>query len=137
MTDELAERVKVWIALSDLFLDTDVTLSYENIVRTCAESPYSNQELSQILVNEVSPVCAPNLLSIAGEWTSFDEQWLVNRIMQHRRSSQGLLAQMVEAIMRPIRALSFNAHTQKHWALLEPRIEQYRATIIQDNTRSK
>ena len=45
-TDDDA-RISVWNALSDLYLDTDVTLSRAYIVRTLAASPYSLDELHQ------------------------------------------------------------------------------------------
>ncbi len=79
--NELDARIPVWVALSDLYLDTDVTLSYDYIVRTLAASPYSLDELHNMLMYDVHPVLYPNLLSIAGEWGAFDETWLVERIL--------------------------------------------------------
>jgi len=73
-------RRAVWIAMSDLFLDTDVRLFYVNVARVCAESPFSQQELERIFREEVAPVVSPNLLSVAGVWDAFDEEWLVNAI---------------------------------------------------------
>lgn len=73
-------RRAVWIAMSDLFLDTDVRLFYVDIARVCAESPYSQEELERIFREEVAPVVEPNLRSMAGEWAGFDEEWLVNTI---------------------------------------------------------
>jgi hypothetical protein len=72
----------VWDALSSLFLDTDVSLSREWRARILAHSPYSQQDLSEILAEEVSPVCSWNLLSIAGEWAGFDQDWLRTSILR-------------------------------------------------------
>jgi hypothetical protein len=47
--DEIAARRPVWIALSDLFLDTDVRLSFAYIARVLAEAPYSLDELRKML----------------------------------------------------------------------------------------
>jgi hypothetical protein len=80
---ELSARRPVWEALSDLFLDTDTSLAREWRVRVLASSPYSIQELERILIDEVYPVCLPNLLSIAGEWAGFDSAWLEDRILKN------------------------------------------------------
>jgi len=84
--EEIATRKPVWLALSDLYLDTDVSLSYQYIARILAESPYSIEELEEILRTEVAPVVAPNLFSVAGEWAGFDEQWLISRILEKGKS---------------------------------------------------
>ena len=78
-------RIPVWNALSDLYLDTDVTLSHECIVRTLAASPYPLDELHEMLMYDVHPALYPNLMSVAGEWAGFDEAWLVERIATVRR----------------------------------------------------
>ncbi len=81
---DLAERKKVWIALSDLFLDTDTSIFHENIVKALLASPYSIEELKKIMLYEVYPVCRWNLFSLAGEWAGFDEEWLVEKISKQK-----------------------------------------------------
>jgi hypothetical protein len=83
-TDDDA-RIPIWNALSDLYLDTDVTLSHDHIVRTLAASPYSLDELHEMLMYDVHPALYRNLMSVAGEWAGFDEAWLVERIAAVRR----------------------------------------------------
>lgn len=83
---ELAHRRPVWEALSDLFLDTDVSLARQWRVDILAASPYVEGELEFILIDEVYPVCKYNLLSVAGEWAGFDPQWLESRILQRASS---------------------------------------------------
>ena len=83
-TDDDA-RIPVWNALSDLYLDTDVTLSHDYIVRTLAASPYPLDELHEMLMYDVHPALYWNLMSVAGEWAGFDEAWLVERIATVRR----------------------------------------------------
>ena len=82
----IKERRPVWVALSDLFLDTDVSLNEEWIIKTLSKSPYSVPELENILINEVAPVCGWNLMSAAGEWEGFGEKWLEEKILKRRRS---------------------------------------------------
>jgi hypothetical protein len=83
---QIEERRPVWSALSSLFLDTDTSLLTEYIVKTLSASPYSLEDLNEILIDEVYPVCHWNLLSFAGEWAGFDEDRLEGRIMERLNS---------------------------------------------------
>lgn len=85
-TEDLAARRPVWEALSDLFLDTDPSLSRAWRVQQLAHSPYTMAQLQAILVDEVYPVCRANLLSVAGEWAGFDPAWLEGRILRRLSS---------------------------------------------------
>jgi hypothetical protein len=84
--DDLEHRRPVWEALSDLFLDTDTSLARSWRVGILAASPYSLDELQQILIDEVYPVCRSNRFSIAGEWAGFDPEWLERSILRRLRS---------------------------------------------------
>ncbi len=81
---DIESRQPVWVALSNLFLDTEVDLLAESIAQALASSPYSIEQLETILVTEVYPVCKYNLWSVAGEWVGFDEHWLVAQICRKR-----------------------------------------------------
>src|SRR4051794_32799035 len=85
--EEIAIRRPVWVALSDLFLDTDVRLYFAYSARALAQSPFTMDQLDSIFEEEVSPVVAVNLCSIAGEWAGFDEEWLVSEILGRKNSS--------------------------------------------------
>ena len=77
MTDN-SPRHAVWIALSELFLDTEHTPeALEQIEKTLRASPYDLVTIDQIMLDEVSPVCLPNLRSIAGIWEGFDADQLI------------------------------------------------------------
>lgn len=78
---DLERRRPVWLALSDLFLDTDVSLFRRGNTRRLAASPYSLAALDAILREEVYPACSFNLTQVAGEWAGFDEDWLERRIL--------------------------------------------------------
>ena len=78
---DLECRRPVWLALSDLFLDTDVNLLRAGNVCTLAASPYTLDELDAILREEVYPACSFNLSLVAGEWAGFDADWLERRIL--------------------------------------------------------
>lgn len=81
---DLQNRRPVWLALSDLFLDTELQEDeLRFIARTLAESPYTLSEIESILDREVYPVCIPNMLCVAGEWAGFDPEALESAILRH------------------------------------------------------
>lgn len=121
----IKDRKDVWIALSDLFLDTDVSLNYDYISRVCAASEYSLEELKKILENEVAPVCYINLLIVAGEWVGFDEEWLVNKISKRIRKQKSIL----HLIFKPLRKYGFNQYLKGHWQKLEIDIIEKRKVL--------
>ncbi|CAK0779577.1 hypothetical protein CCP4SC76_6960001 [Gammaproteobacteria bacterium] len=82
--EDLSSRRAAWDALSDLFLDTDVSLSRTWRIEKLAELPYTIAELEQILIDEVYPICKYNLLS--GVWTGFDPGWLEREILRRLAS---------------------------------------------------
>lgn len=78
-------RIPVWRALSDLYLDTDVSLFYSHIAETLAASPFTLDALRDILIEDVHPALYGNLLIVAGEWAGFEDEWLLPRIAETRR----------------------------------------------------
>ena len=74
---EFKRRKPIWMAFSEFWLDTELEdTDLQHIARTAAASGYSIAELRDIYLYEVAPVVSPNLLTVAGEWAGFDEQWL-------------------------------------------------------------
>src|SRR3954447_4978992 len=114
--DEIERRKPVWIALSDLWLDTELT---EDDLRRIAEvmrrSGYGVEELRDIYLFEVAPVVFPNLLSVAGEWTGFDEEWLVNEVTKQVGRRSPVLRTLVKlGIGRKLMTFA----TERHWRKL-------------------
>ena len=81
--EELEIRRPLWIALSDLYLDTEP--NWQRVASICAASPFEIAELQRILFDEVHPVVHLNLWSVAGVWEGFDEDWLVTSILARKR----------------------------------------------------
>jgi len=74
-------RLKIWQALSELFLDTEVEdATFARIARVVLETGYSAQEVRNILWNEVFPVLEANLRSMAGEWAGWPDEWLLEHL---------------------------------------------------------
>ncbi len=79
--EQIEERLPVWEALSEFFLDSELQPDdHERIAQELASSNYSEGELEDILICEVCPVCKWNMLSVAGEWIGFDREWLKEKI---------------------------------------------------------
>jgi hypothetical protein len=78
---QIDERLPVWEALSELFLDTELQPDdYERIARILAASSYKESEIEGILIGEVCPTCKWNMMTVAGEWAGFDRDWLREKV---------------------------------------------------------
>ena len=83
-------RLPLWSALSWLFLDTEVsTDTHRYIARQVIDSGLSPESVLEVLWLEVFPALCDNLRDVAGEWATFDDDWLCQRIadITHRRIS--------------------------------------------------
>lgn len=75
--DDLARREPLWIALSSLWLDTE--LSDDDIDAVAAAvrcSGYERGAVEDILGGELAPFLDPNLRSPAGVWSGFEPEWV-------------------------------------------------------------
>ncbi len=78
----LETHFPLWVAFSDLFLDTEITDSDLRYIATVIkESSFSPEEVIEILWLEVFPALCDNLRIVAGEWAGFDEKWLKERVL--------------------------------------------------------
>ncbi|NWC00541.1 hypothetical protein HX882_32190 [Pseudomonas gingeri] len=74
-------RLKIWQALSEFFLDTEIVDStFDYVARVVIETGYSPQEMHSILWRKVFPVLEANLRSIAGEWAGWTDGWLLQHL---------------------------------------------------------
>jgi len=77
---EVSGKKVAWMALSDLFVDNEI--SYEYIAKRVAHLPIS--EVERILFYEVAPVCMSNLLVLSpSNHKGFSEAYIVSSIEQH------------------------------------------------------
>lgn len=83
----IQKRKPLWAALAELWLDTELSADdLERIARVMAESGLTIEQLRRVYLFEVAPVVYRNLLSMAGEWMLFDEEWLSERILHNLRN---------------------------------------------------
>jgi hypothetical protein len=113
---DLDARRPVWLALSDLYLDTEYRGYVRNAARELARSSFNLAELRSILCDEVHPVLARNLCVTAGVWDQFDQAWLAECILAQQRRPRWLRA----------RGSCMRRHALHLWRLLEPRIVRAR-----------
>ncbi|MBS0372283.1 MAG: hypothetical protein JSS57_24130 [Proteobacteria bacterium] len=124
-SQQLSERLPVWEALADFWLDTDlVDFQFEHIARVIAASPYSISEVQAIHNFEVAPAVSSNLGSIAGEWAGFDSEWLRERCetFAAKRQSPWFRARML--LQLPF--IWF--FTARYWRQVIPRVLSLRRT---------
>lgn len=81
---EIERRLPLWIALSDLFLDTDVTPMLPYIARTIVEGGWSIEAAEAALRWEVRPAFYHNFLDVAGEWAGWPDAYVRERVLERR-----------------------------------------------------
>lgn len=76
----LTDEQRVWMALSDLFIDNEI--GYESIAERVAH--LSIPEIQHILFYEVAPVCMSNLLALSpANAKGFTEDDVLPKVQQH------------------------------------------------------
>jgi hypothetical protein len=109
---EILTRKPVWSELANLYLDTELDdQDLRPMATVLALSPYSLAELREIEVWEVAPVVSSNLLSVAGEWAGFDEEWLFEQC-ERRAKRRSLLRRLA---MRLGFRRFVTAATRRYW----------------------
>ena len=77
-----SDRRPIWDQLQIFWMDTDPNIFLSGAAQVCAQSKYSLPEIERIFWNEVRPAVQFNLMSLAGEWTGFEIEWLSQRILK-------------------------------------------------------
>jgi hypothetical protein len=75
-------RSEVWHAMSELYLDDEMTVgTYLCVAERIAATAYELEELEEICFNEVHPALCWNLTAVAGQWGYFEKDWVRGRII--------------------------------------------------------
>ena len=97
-------RLNIWKALSDLFLDTEIgDDTYRYILRTLSENKCYLAEAEKILWHEVCPVLKANLNCITGVWDGWSDSWLQDNLSRSDKTDN---PQVKVVIVKQI---------QQHW----------------------
>jgi hypothetical protein len=107
----LDDRRRVWSAMSELFLDTEIRWFIPDVARVLADSPFSWDEIDRIWRHEAMPTFRSNLQVVAGEWAAltYDEAALIacaQRDVSWLRAWWARLPGMLEPVWRATRALA-------------------------------
>ena len=71
---QIERRAPLWSALTELFLDTELTDDdIDRIATTIAQSGWSARDAEAILASEIAPAFFWNLLSATGEWAGWSD----------------------------------------------------------------
>ena len=85
--EEIERRLPLWIALSDLFLDTEpIPSTYQHIACTIIDRGFQPENAEAIFREDVAPAFWINLLAPAGEWQGWNDSLVRERVIKSRRS---------------------------------------------------
>jgi hypothetical protein len=77
---EDSERIKVWVAMADHFLDTETRHDIPPTALRCIHAGLSTEAARLVWQYEVSPAVGFNCWDMVGEWAGWNRDWLVKRI---------------------------------------------------------
>lgn len=114
-TDQSAvdRRSGLWIALSDLYVDTELDRSsLQAIARRGRSSGFTLDEMRRIDRYEVAPLLYRNLLNPAGVWEGFKAEWIVAALTaRYRRRTWRLKGLLLAPLTR--------SATRDYWHAIE------------------
>ncbi len=110
-------RRKLWIAMSELWLDTPVTDGMiTGIAEAVRQSGLSKNELEDVFRFELAPFLGRNQTSVAGVWDGFDPDWVCSnaqervgqrRLIDRVRSSLGWTTSAARPAWERVLGLAF------------------------------
>ncbi|MDY7579536.1 hypothetical protein RGU70_14565 [Herbaspirillum sp. RTI4] len=116
MTD--LEREKIWDALSDIFVDTEI----EYIYITRHLKGFDIKEIKKILFREVAPVCGGNLMCVAPPvWGCFNEEEVradIYTMLEKRKKS------FFYRLVNEFCILFFRLFYRSSWLELEAKLQE-------------
>ena len=111
----IEDRIPVWEKLSQFYLDTELDYyDYRQIALTIIQSPFSLEQVKKINRREVFPILYVNLLTMTGEWSGFDKDWLVEKIEKRGRRRNALSKLGLFIIHGPLKWMYL-----RHWPEVE------------------
>lgn len=90
MSAASAARQSLWVVLSELYLDTELSdADFARIAVKIDKLGFDLVEAQLIDYYEVVPAVGTNLLSSAGVWDGFDKEWLIGRCQKSLKARRG------------------------------------------------
>ena len=113
--NDIQLRRPVWRALSELWLDTELTEDdIRHIAGVMVDSGYTLGELRVICDSEIAPVVYKNLLTPVGVWSGFDEEWLSQQIIKELDKPK----RWQDALFDPIKRIFMTTTKESDWPRL-------------------
>ena len=110
----MEKRKEIWIAISSFYLDTELQESdYLEITKIFKLSKLSIDELKAIDTYEVFPALQINMESITGEWTGFNEEWLIEICTKNYKRSKHKIFRFITNIRNKRRYWMRKEHWEK------------------------
>lgn len=123
---ELEKRKPIWKTLSLLYLDTELEeVDYTLIAKELSKSKRTITSLKKIDQFEVYPSLMINLLSVAGVWTEFDEDWLNKRCTNAFRKRNTVSYQLKNWFY----AQFFKKMRAENWIEIEKRMKEIHSKL--------
>jgi hypothetical protein len=100
MADVLSvEEKRVCLTLARLFRDAEVTdENVGSMAGSLSDVDLSVATMDHILRNDIFPILYTNIISVAGVWTKFDNDWLLSQVAHNRKFRKGWAASLVDSI---------------------------------------
>ncbi|KAK6347464.1 hypothetical protein TWF718_005306 [Orbilia javanica] len=86
--------------LSHLFLDTEITTEELNSITTSLRAlNLPSPTLDRILRYDLFPILYPNIISVAGVWSGFDDYWLLSQVESRRMTEPSRIRTVQDSAM--------------------------------------
>ena len=119
-SQELETRKKIWIELSEFYLDIELTSEdFDRISNTFLQSGLGLDDLKKIDLFIVFPLLQKNLLSVAGVWAGFDEEWLLSECTKRYKRRKNIFHRLNCKFWN----IFFYWMRRDYWKQLEKRIK--------------
>ncbi len=116
----LAPRERVWIALSELFRDTELQpFDFDHIAATLREAGLDGAAAERVLLEEVAPAFGVNLFATAGNWQGWPDAVVVREVKS--RLDQAAKASTAMRLARglgwrALRGVAYRRLLREDWA---------------------
>jgi hypothetical protein len=116
---DIENRKQIWIALSEFYLDTQLTHEdFDRISTIFQSSGLHINDIKEIDLLEVFPLLQTNLVSATGSWAGFDEDWLVAECKRRYKRRNNVLHKLGCKFWNSL----FYSMRRDYWEQIEKRI---------------
>jgi hypothetical protein len=119
---QIEQRLPVWCALAELFVDTEFdATSARSVAEALRASHLPLPELERILRDEVAPVFHRN--AFAGNWTGWPADEVQRLVVEHLRSREAWAARLTQPFAGMLRRARMAAY-EPAWNEVKQRLEE-------------